>query len=128
MSNTILPFELKVPCSSEFVGVVRLAISGIASRMNFAIEDIEDIKVSISEACTNVIQHAYGDFPDLSKDFIFIKVNINNETLSISIEDNGKGFDVKDIGTEKQISLSKEKLGLGLGIEFIKSLMDFSEI
>ena len=29
--------------------------------MNFPIDIIEDIKVSVSEACTNVIQHAYGD-------------------------------------------------------------------
>ena len=37
-------FKIEIPCSSEFVGVVRLAISGLASRMQFSIEEIEDIK------------------------------------------------------------------------------------
>ena len=123
-NNSNLSLKMQVPCSSEFVGVVRLALSGVASRMNFPIDIIEDIKVSVSEACTNVIQHAYGDTPDHEKDIIDIEAIINDNELTIIIKDYGKGFNLKDIGSTKQIQFSQEKLGLGLGLEFIKNLMD----
>ena len=50
---------MEIPSDAEHISTVRLAISGIASRMAFSIEDIEDMKIAVSEACTNAIQHAY---------------------------------------------------------------------
>ncbi len=108
----------------EFVGVVRLAISGIAARMNFTIDEIEDIKISVSEACTNVIQHAYGSSPNPEEDIIEINAYIVDDNLEIYVKDYGQGFDLSIIGTPEQREKSKEKMGLGLGLTFIKSLMD----
>tara|TARA_A100001015_G_C15025180_1_gene730088 strand:- start:1399 stop:1866 length:468 start_codon:yes stop_codon:yes gene_type:complete len=122
-----LKLKMQVPCSSEFVGVIRLALSGVASRMNFPIDVIEDIKVSVSEACTNVIQHAYGNTPNPEKDIIDIETVVNGTKLTIIVKDYGKGFNLSDVGTTKQVKLSQEKLGLGLGLEFIKNLMDDSK-
>src|SRR5699024_10043379 len=42
--------EMKVPAKADYVGVIRLSISGVASRMGFSYEAIEDLKVAISEA------------------------------------------------------------------------------
>ena len=126
-TNKELKLKMQVPCSSEFVGVIRLALSGVASRMNFPIDVIEDIKVSVSEACTNVIQHAYGNTPNPEKDIIDIETVVNGTKLTIIVKDYGKGFNLSDIGTTKQVKLSQEKLGLGLGLEFIKNLMDDSK-
>ena len=50
---------LSIPNDSEYISIVRLMVSGVCSRMNYAVEDIEDIKIAISEACTNVVLHAY---------------------------------------------------------------------
>ncbi len=119
-----LEVSLTIPSLPEFVGVVRLAISGVAARMNFTIDEIEDIKISISEACTNVIQHAYGSNPNPHKDIIEIKAYIDGENLEIIVKDFGKGFDLSIIGTPEQRQKSQEKMGLGLGLTFIKSLMD----
>ena len=124
MSNQPLKMTMKIPCSAEFVGIVRLAISGAASRMNYSIEEIEDIKISVSEACTNAIQHAYGDHPNTETDSIDINVNMYDTKLEIIIQDYGKGFDTSLLGTEEQKRKSHEKMGLGLGLTFIKSLMD----
>ena len=41
------------------MGVIRLTVSGIASRMGFTYESIEDLKIAASEAITNAVQHAY---------------------------------------------------------------------
>jgi serine/threonine-protein kinase RsbW len=119
-----LEFSLSIPALAEYVGVVRLAISGIATRMNFTIDEIEDIKISISEACTNAIQHAYGDRANPEKDVIDIKIYIINTELEIVVKDFGNGFDLSILGTKEQKEQSKAKMGLGLGLTFIKSLMD----
>ena len=128
MTTEKLEFKMTVPNASEFVSVIRLAISGIASRMGFSIEEIEDIKVAVSEACTNVIQHAYDEQDDPNQHPILVNAIIYPKQLEIIIEDKGKGFDLAHIGTDEQKKQSEEKLGLGLGLTFIKSLMDDSEV
>ncbi len=121
--NTV---EIKIPCQSEFVGVVRLAVSGIASRMNFSVEDIEDIKIAVSEACTNCVQHA---FPNQADGSVLIECRMTKEALIIDVIDSGKGFDPKTVKSEKLKSPSNDpdRVGLGLGLTFIKSLMDKAE-
>ncbi|HEX6923454.1 MAG TPA: ATP-binding protein, partial [Bacillales bacterium] len=51
--------EMTVPAQPEYVGVVRLTASGVANRAGFTYDEIEDIKVAVSEACTNAVNHAY---------------------------------------------------------------------
>ena len=113
---------INIPSLSEYVGVVRLAVSGVATRMNFSIEEIEDIKIAVSEACTNAVQYAYED-PSQGK--IDVTCNIYEDKLEIIVEDFGKGFVPEN---KKKAVISENKLGLGLGITFIKSLMDESKI
>lgn len=122
-----LEMTMSIPCSSEFVSVIRLAVSGLATRMNFSIEEIEDIKVSVSEACTNAIQHAYPNLKNPNNGKIDIVAQIFSNRLEITVKDYGVGFDIGTLGTEEQQEKSKEKFGLGLGLTFIKSLMDTTE-
>lgn len=119
-----LTVELSIPSLPEFVGVVRLAASGVASRLGFTVDEIEDIKLSVSEACTNAIQHAYGSTPCTKNDIIAVTLTISDRTLSITVKDFGSGFDLSILGTEEQKKRSEERMGLGLGLTFIKSLMD----
>jgi serine/threonine-protein kinase RsbW len=116
--------SITIPSSSEYVGVVRLAISGIATRMNFTVEEIEDIKIAISEACTNAVQHAYPD----TVGRINISSTIDNDKLTIEVSDHGVGFDTRILGSKEQREKSEKKLGLGLGLTFIKNLMDEANV
>ena len=50
--------ELKIPCKPEFVGVARLAILGVASRMKFSYDEVEDIRLAVGEACTTSVEWA----------------------------------------------------------------------
>lgn len=52
---------LKIPSRPEFVGVVRLVIAGLATRLNCGQEEIEDLKVAVAEACNNAILEGSGD-------------------------------------------------------------------
>jgi serine/threonine-protein kinase RsbW len=46
---------LIMPFKADYVSVARLTVSGIASRMGFDIETIEDIKVSVAEVCNRFV-------------------------------------------------------------------------
>lgn len=114
--------EMRIPSMSEFVGVIRLAASGIANRLKFNHEEIEDIKIAVSEACTNAVQYAYPD----KVGEITVEFYVQKEKLEILIKDNGRGFDInaKTQGVKDADPNAPEKDGLGLGITFMRSLMD----
>jgi serine/threonine-protein kinase RsbW len=116
--------SIQIPAQSDFVGVVRLAVSGVASRMNFNIDEIEDIKVAVSEACTNAVQHAYGG----GEGVIDVVVMLHSDRLEILVKDSGKGFDPSNAVSAKEDGANDALFGLGLGLTFIRTLMDFSEI
>ena len=77
------------------------------------LDDIEDIKVAVSEACTNAIKHS-----DDKK--VSITYTILENGLDIEIKDNGKGYDVKSIDTPDLTQLKES----GLGLFIIQTLMD----
>lgn len=111
--------SLTLPNTPEYVSIARLTISGIANRMGFNIEDIEDLKVAVAEACTNAIKHGCGNECNYSIEFLVLK-----DKLRIEIADNGEGFDYKNL---KDPDLTKPREG-GLGLFIIKTLMDEVEI
>ncbi len=52
--------ELSIPGRPEYVGVARLAILGVASRMRFSYDEVEDIRLAVGEACTSVLDRIEG--------------------------------------------------------------------
>lgn len=114
--------RLSIPNKPEYVGVVRLTVAAIANRMGFDIEKIEDIKVAVAEACTNAITHGINDDGNFTVIF-----SIDDEKLTITVCDSGKGCSVKEIKDHDLQHLSHEKEG-GLGIFIIRSLMDRVDI
>ena len=111
---------MKVPGKPEYVGTVRMAIAHIASHAGFDIEAIDDIKVAVSEACTNIICHAYKT-TDFTYDVIF---DMGSNGITITIKDFGEGFN-----TENCLESAPEELRKsGLGLFIIKALMDEVDI
>ncbi len=128
MSQTSDFLEMKVPAKPEYVGVVRLTISGIANRLGYSYDDIEDIKIAVAEACTNVVNHAYRD----SDGQMTIGCGVYQDRLEIMVADRGKSFSIDDVkgslgpvSADKPISQLKEG---GLGLFLIDTLMDKVEI
>lgn len=107
--------RINIPRKPDYISLVRLATSGIAHSMGLNIEEIEDIRVSIGEACINSLSwENAGEIAlvfEVTKDKLSIKVN-----------------NVKEITLDTlEIEQAKE---LELGLLIIKSLMDevkFSE-
>jgi serine/threonine-protein kinase RsbW len=120
--------SLTIPAKPEYVGIVRLTLSGIANRMGFNYDDIEDIKLAVSEACTNAVDHAYtgGDGE------IDICIRILGDRIEIEVIDRGNSFNVNDIEErtgpiryEPSMNSLRER---GLGIYLMKTLMDEVDI
>lgn len=108
--------SISVPSKPEYVNVIRLTASAIASRVGFDIEQIEDIKVAVAEACTNAIKHGIKN----NMENFDVKFSIDCDRIVINIIDNGIGFSSDQI-EEPDLTTPKEG---GLGIFIIKSLMD----
>ena len=72
--------KMEISSNPEYVSIIRLTTSGIANKVGFCLDDIEDLKVAISEACTNAIKHSLDDR------FIII-FNILENGLTIEIID-----------------------------------------
>lgn len=49
------PVTLAIPARPEFVGVVRLAVTSLARELGLDEERVDDLKIAVSEACTNVM-------------------------------------------------------------------------
>jgi len=109
-----------VPGKPEYVGTVRIAISHVAANAGFDIESIDDIKVAVSEACTNIIRHSH-DHSDFSYE---VGVERDEKGLTITVVDCGVGFD-----TDEYIEpVPGQTQGSGMGIYILRALMDEVEI
>lgn len=52
--------QIRLPQKADYMGFIRLSVSGIASKMGFDIDTIEDIKVAVSEVCNRIISLCCG--------------------------------------------------------------------
>ena len=113
--------ELRLPNRPEFVAVARLAVSAVATRMDFDIEAIEDIKVAVGEALNNAIEH--GCPAVAGTEMITLRCEIAGEALVITVRDSGDGFDPATATRQRPhgtMTLSER----GLGMLLIEALMD----
>ena len=109
--------SMNMSVNPDFVSVIRLTLSGVASRIGFSLDDIEDMKVCVSEACTNAIKHS-------KKEEFQVKFYVYPDRLTIEVLDDGIGYDVDSLASP---DLKNPKTS-GLGIFIIKTLMDEVEI
>ena len=112
-------FKLSVPGKPEYVSTVRMTAAALASTAGFDVEAIDDIKVAVSEACTNVVRHGTKESNDYEVSF-----DLSEEQMAISIADEAGGYDVSGYRVPEP-DCPKEG---GLGIFIIRALMDEVEI
>ena len=112
--------KLCVPGKPEYVGTIRMAIAHIAANIGFDIEAIDDIKVAVSEACTNIIRHSHSH-SDFSYEVI---IEREVKSLTVTVTDHGVGFE-----TNEYIEpVPGETRGSGMGIFIVRALMDEVDI
>jgi serine/threonine-protein kinase RsbW len=117
--------EMKIPAKPEYVGVIRLTLSGIASRIGYTYEEIEDMKIALSEAITNAVQHAYATEEGGE---VTVGFGIYQDKLEMAVADSGKSFNFlqtkNELGPYTESSTVEQLSEGGLGLFLIETLMD----
>lgn len=112
---------MTVAASTEYLTKVRDFVAGHARDFGFSNEEIEDIRLAVDEAFTNVVKHAYRF--DSSKN-VKITLGTHNNEFWISLRDHGKSFNPKSYHEPDLVESIKKKRRGGIGIFLIKKIMD----
>ncbi|HCD18790.1 MULTISPECIES: anti-sigma B factor RsbW [Staphylococcaceae] len=117
--------EMRFPATAEYVGLVRLTLSGILNRAGANYDEIEDTKIAVSEAVTNAVKHAYKD--DVQGD-VLVGYVIFDDKVEVIVSDSGTSFDYERTKSELGPYEENENIDFiregGLGLFLIESLMD----
>jgi serine/threonine-protein kinase RsbW len=71
--------ELRLPADGAFVSVLRTTTAGLAARLDFTIDDIEDLRIAVGEASAMVLPNA-----DAGSD-LFCRFHMSPGRLEISV-------------------------------------------
>jgi serine/threonine-protein kinase RsbW len=109
--------ELRMDSRPENLALARLALGGVASVAAAPEAAIADLKVAVTEACTNAIQHAHTQGAAGS---IVVRYRAAGGVLEVEVEDEGSGFDPLDPGAPE----GQDGEGQGMGLMIIRALTD----
>jgi serine/threonine-protein kinase RsbW len=108
--------RLTIPAKAEYITLVRLALSGLSRLRPLSEETLGDLKLAVTEACSNSVRHGYGDAGEGTVDIIY---ELRPDRFVVEVADDGPGFDVHgDRGEDKVLEEG------GLGIAIIKAVSD----
>jgi len=111
-------FELRCPSRPENVGLCRVAVATFTANLGFTLAEIEEIKVAVSEAVSNVVVHAYPGGEGL----IELRCEETDDGVAIAVRDEGVG--IADVARARQASYSTDPERMGLGFTFMESFSD----
>lgn len=112
--------SLLFPAKPEYIALGRLALTGILRPLDVEAEVVADVKLALTEACSNSIRHAYVDGDGGG---VEIRYELGENRLSVEVSDEGGGFDASALqpgGDELDEG--------GLGIAIIRAVTDELEI
>ena len=99
--------RLTLPARAENVAVVRHVLGALAEALNLDRTVVDDMRLAVTEACTNVVRHAYADLEGT----IDVVVRPRGELLEVVVTDEGRG-----------LGPSPDTAGPGLGLALIEAL------
>ncbi len=112
--------ELKFASLPQNVAFARSCVGSFAAQLDCTLDDIEEVKLVVSEAVSNSIIHGYGNQPH--GEIVIIAYIHANNSLEIIIEDYGVG--IEDISKAMEPTFSSDPARMGLGFTFMQSFMD----
>ena len=114
-------FCLQVPSSTRNLAMIREFVVKVAEQSGLSESDRGHLELAVDEACSNVIEHAYGH--DVKKE-VTVRATFDENELRVSVIDTGAGFDPTGVPQEELGELVARRRTGGLGMRLIKSLMD----
>jgi serine/threonine-protein kinase RsbW len=114
--------KLDIPAKAEFVSLGRLALSGLLrSRGGYSDDAVADLKLALTEACSNSVRHAY----DHDEGQVHLEFTVHPTCVTVLIRAQGGGFheddeDCPDCSNLPELHLAEG----GMGISIIRAVVD----
>src|SRR3954452_20088264 len=114
MERTPTDVKLTLPARPENVSVIRHVLGAFAEALRLPDDLVEDLRLAVTEACTNVVRHAY---PPEVPGTVEISIVPTEDQVSVVVADSGRG-----------IGSSSDTTGPGLGLPLIAAIADVVEL
>lgn len=111
--------EVTIPPKAEFVSVARLTTATVAAKQSFTYDEIEDLKIAVSEACTALMVSGTDGAP------LTLRLTLEPQALEIDIETRGPGVELVTAASRTAKKPLDEKR---LGIFLMQCLVDDVEV
>lgn len=111
---------LTIPAKAEFIVLGRLALTGLLRTQAIEPEVVADLKLALTEACSNSVRHAYRDGRE---GVVEIRYDLQVDRLAVEVVDDGGGFEPA-LGAVDPGELDEG----GLGIAIIRAVTDELDI
>jgi len=115
--------RLTIPAKAEYITLVRLALSGLYQSRQLPDETLGDLKLAVTEACSNSVRHAYRDGSEGSVEVVY---EVHADRLVVEVSDDGEGFTVREPESVPGDDGTRSEGGLGIAI--IRELADELEL
>lgn len=112
--------ELTFPAQARYLVLARLSLAGVAEAARLDAESLADLKLAITEACSNAVQHAYAD----GDGDVRVRIELGDDRLAVEVADRGSGFDAASLPSWRPSALRES----GMGLSIIRSVTDGLEI
>ena len=121
IASDIRTVRLSIPARPEYITLGRLALTGLGRLYDLSEETLGDLKLALTEACSNSVRHAY----DGHDGHVDIRFELKDDRLIVEVADDGSGF--VPAGEVEPVDGDELSEG-GLGIAIIRSVADDVEI
>jgi len=126
MMNIINSAKIDFLSKPENLGFARVSATSFATFIDFTLDELEDIKLSVSEAVSNCIIHAYPDKNGIIE--IDMKVFKNNDNIHLQITVTDTGIGIANLHEARKPGFSSDPEHMGMGLTMIEALCDCMEI
>jgi serine/threonine-protein kinase RsbW len=116
-AHDVRTVRLTIPAKPEYITLSRLALTGLSRVRPLPPDTLADLKLALTEACSNSVRHAYGD----GEGHVGISFELSDDRLVIEVADDGAGFELEASGRRADRDDLTEG---GLGIAIIRSIAD----
>ena len=117
MNNSMKMEFLSLSQNEKFA---RTAVASFVAQLNPTLDEIEDIKASVSEAVTNAIVHAYADCVGI----VYITCNLKDNEATITIKDTGCGIEDISLARTPLYTSTQNSERSGLGFTVMETFTD----
>ena len=115
--------RLTIPAKAEYITLVRLALSGLSQSRRLPDETLGDLKLAVTEACSNSVRHAYREGREGLVEVVY---ELHADRLVVEVSDEGEGFTLSEDDPERGDDGALPEGGLGIAI--IRELADELEL